>query len=208
MTDRQLTVGRYDRPTIAKAFYARTANLHLQARDKYIARMKQTFTHPHILDVGCGIGRDVRSFLESGLSAVGVDGAAENLKLAHENLGIPQSLLFQADVTNMPFLENSFNGIWMVAVLGHFEHPDNQQVLNELVRVAKPGALFFSRVRMGNYSGMQERDGTTRFYRHYQPTELKDLMRNAGLENIRFGYAKGEPDHPAKEWIHAWANVG
>lgn len=207
MINTKLTVGRYEDPAVAVAFFRRTAKLHLRARERFIAKMKRRYREPFILDVGCGIGRDVRIFMNRGLKVVGVDGSHQNLRLAHEKLAIPKHNLIQADVKHMPFPDNLFNGLWLVAVLGHFKDPDNQEVLNELARVAQPGALFFGRVRKGDFSGMQERDGTTRFYRHYQKDHLKTLLQNAGMVNIRFRYASGEPNHPAKEWIHVWANI-
>ena len=147
MTDRQLTVGRYERPTIAKAFYARTANLHLQARDKYIARMKQTFTHPHILDVGCGFGRNANWLAKKGVNVTAVNIDEKEIKIAREKAEKMEINIsyFHANATELEFPANSFDVVLDLGCSHMIPDREGQKKSEaEMARVLKPsGRLIY-----------------------------------------------------------------
>jgi tellurite methyltransferase len=87
-----------------------------------------------VLDVGCGGGRNLRWFQDSGCSCVGVD---------RKTRGGERAL---AEGANLPFADASFDVVLSIAVL-HFAHDPEHftSMIDEMWRVLRPGGLFFAR---------------------------------------------------------------
>lgn len=95
-----------------------------------------------LLDVGCGLGDDVRMLARlvgaSG-SVVGLDNSERILEAARsrsEGIDYP-GIFVQADMHHMPFAEASFDGCRAERVLVHSAQP--VQVVEEMLRVVRPG---------------------------------------------------------------------
>jgi 2-polyprenyl-3-methyl-5-hydroxy-6-metoxy-1,4-benzoquinol methylase len=86
-----------------------------------------------ILDVGCGVGQVVRSLVEAGFSAHGVEVSEENLALAREHAGEFQLY----DGHTLPYPQNSIDAVGAFNVLEHVENPVG--LLDEMTRVLCPG---------------------------------------------------------------------
>lgn len=96
-----------------------------------------------ILDVGCGTGQDAQELARAvgphGL-VVGIDSSETMLQEARArvaSLHLPVEYV-QADATQLPFADASFDGCRASRVLGHLHEP--ALALAEMVRVARPGA--------------------------------------------------------------------
>lgn len=105
-----------------------------------------------ILDAGCGSGRNLVYFLQSGFEVFGVDRNADAINyvrqlsqtLAPEN----SSENFQiSTVEKMPFADESFDVVISSAVL-HFVENERQfdEMLLEMRRVLKPSGMLFARL--------------------------------------------------------------
>ena len=97
----------------------------------------------YVLDVGCGVGDEVRAMArrvgETG-GAVGVDHSAVMIAKAQtrsEGLGLPVAF-HVGDAASLDFPDNVFDGARADRVLIHLNDP--QRALMEMVRVLKPGA--------------------------------------------------------------------
>jgi SAM-dependent methyltransferase len=99
-----------------------------------------------ILDIGCGSGRHTAAAyaLEKAL-VVGADPSFRDLQQARSRLQYHDSLgahgngswhLTGADITNLPFADNSFDLVICSEVLEHI--PDHHRAMSEIVRVLKP----------------------------------------------------------------------
>ncbi len=97
-------------------------------------------------DLGCGTGEDARAMaarLGPRGRAVGVDLSATMIAKARERRDGDQGSegaveFLQADVQQLPFADSSFDAIRAERVLQHT--PDADAAIDEMVRVAKPGA--------------------------------------------------------------------
>jgi len=97
----------------------------------------------HLLEVGPGTGYYSLPVAEW----IGPQGSLDILDLQQEMLdhtlrraaeaGIANLAPTRADATAMPFADDSFDGAYLVTVLG--EVPDQEAALRELKRVARPG---------------------------------------------------------------------
>jgi len=101
-------------------------------------------TGERILEVGCGSGvlcRQVAPSVAPGGKITGVDISPEFLRLAQgyaANTNLSNSIQWSASQAEvLPFQDASFDGVFAARLLLHVEEP--QLVLNELVRVVRPG---------------------------------------------------------------------
>lgn len=97
-----------------------------------------------ILEIGCGTGEDGLKILKSGFNLVESDISEEMLKLAKSKAQKDGLLEKTAYVLAMgdkiPFKNNSFDAIFMVASLHHFVSPVS--ALKEIKRCVRPGGLI------------------------------------------------------------------
>jgi ubiquinone/menaquinone biosynthesis C-methylase UbiE len=127
-----------------------------QARLQRQARMFETRLFSSIdytdarrlLEVGCGVGAQteilLRRFPE--LHVTGIDRSPAQLAAAEHNLAAvswcnARYTLQQADATDLPFEERSFDAAYLCWVLEHM--PDPARVLGEVRRVLSPGAVVY-----------------------------------------------------------------
>ncbi len=97
------------------------------------------------LDVGCGEGRhSLAAYLRPGVDVVGLDLSDEDLATANTRIADMEvfdpegSVRFmRGDATRLPFPDHSFDRVICSEVLEHI--PNYLNVLEELVRVLKPG---------------------------------------------------------------------
>lgn len=93
-----------------------------------------------IVDVGCLDGSLIYAIkrLKGSRDIIGVDIAPASLKLAKQNH--PDIQFVQADVTNLPFKNDSFDGVLCTQVIEHLVEP--KKALNELYRILKVGGTL------------------------------------------------------------------
>jgi SAM-dependent methyltransferase len=139
-----------------------------------------------ILDVGCGPGRDLKTFTRLGHTAIGLEGCAEFAAMAREG---------GADVWEQNFLAldlpaHRFDGIFANAALFHIPGRELPRVLQQFHAALKPrGVLFSSNPRgtneegwyHGRYCVYHDLEGWRGFMTEAGFTELDHYYRPAGL---------------------------
>jgi len=146
-----------------------------------------------VIDVGCGVGHDLLRLhqrLESTGLVVGVDTSERLLTEARHRIPAARRRLAIADGRSLPFVDGSFDAAWVDRVL-HW-HEDPSPIVQELVRVVRPGgavALTEPDLRTLTIQGIAGgrvrplhpmRPGPFRF----DATGLRQLLRSAGVEQI------------------------
>ncbi len=96
----------------------------------------------HLLDVGCGLGDDVRllaRLVGASGSVVGLDSSERLVEVARtRSAGVePPGSFVVGDMHHMPFADASFDGCRTERVLVHSADPD--RVVSEMRRVVRPG---------------------------------------------------------------------
>jgi len=89
-----------------------------------------------VLEIGAGSGADAAE-LKNDYQLTLTDVSPKTLERLAKKLGTEGIDYIAVDGTNLPFVDNYFDGLYMVAVWHHFEDPDKG--LNEALRVLKPG---------------------------------------------------------------------
>ena len=115
----------------------------LRSRGRVGKFLRRLFLRPivryfsgRVLDIGAGIGE----FLEQYPDAVGLDINADCVRYCVQK-GLR---CVQADVSTLPFANDSFDGVLLNNVLEHFEKPD--EVFSEILRVLRDGGRLMIEV--------------------------------------------------------------
>lgn len=92
-----------------------------------------------VLEIGYGMGTDLRTFRENGAKVYGVDITPEHNRLARLNFKLHRETaeLKLCDAANLPFPSGTFDIVYSNGVLHHT--PDTVRCLSEAYRVLKPG---------------------------------------------------------------------
>jgi ubiquinone/menaquinone biosynthesis C-methylase UbiE len=133
-----------------------------------------------ILDVGSGAGQiagHLLDFADPDARITCIDLSQPMLRRARQRLKSDRPAYVVADVTSLPFADNSFDGITCGYVLEHV--PDPPLGLKELARVLRPGGRMLLLTTEDNFSGAW----TSRFWycRTYNRRELMELCESLHL---------------------------
>ena len=100
-----------------------------------------------ILDVGCGPGRDLKTFVDRGHIAVGLEGADRFAEIARSYSGCE---VWQQDFPNAELPAGYFDGVFANASLFHVPSQVLPRVLLSLHAALKQGGVLFSSNPRGN----------------------------------------------------------
>jgi len=99
-----------------------------------------------VLELGCGYGRVLRSFLGKAKRVVGIDTSADSLEHARMFLGNKYPYeLYQMNAINLDFEDGEFDVLVCIQNGISAFHEDKKEILKEAVRVTKSGGkVLFS----------------------------------------------------------------
>lgn len=168
-----------------------------QTQKKFLALLPKG---AHILDLGCGSGRDSLCFIQQGFQVTAVDGSLELAKFASELIG--QEVIV-ADFKDLELPPSSFDAIWASASLLHVHSEDLPGILAKVIDFAKPGAIFYMSFKYGDYEG--ERGG--RYYTDLDEARFADFLQKSGrhLEIIEQWVAKDVRPEKPELWLNTLA---
>lgn len=158
----------------AKEFFDDTVDADMSSHhEKFLRLMPE---NGHILDAGCGSGRDTKIFKDLGYDVTAIDGSAEMCRLASEFSGI--------DVEQMQFQDidfiNEFDGIWASASLLHVPSDELDLVLRNLKNSLKENGILYASFKYGDFEG--ERNG--RYFNDLTESVAIEIFENNGFNVI------------------------
>jgi SAM-dependent methyltransferase len=122
----------------------------------------------HIVDAGCGSGRDTKAFLQRGYAVTAFDSSAEMARVASAYTGQPCGVLRFQDME----FQDQFDAAWACASLLHVPKREIADVLRRFVAALKPGGIMYASFIDGEGERIGE-DG--RFYNSYTAKSLRAL---------------------------------
>ena len=137
-----------------------------------------------VLDVGSGPGRDGLLLKERGLDVVCIDASHAMIKLSSEK-GLKS---IEGDFNNLPFKNESFDGVWAYTSLLHVKRAEIDKSFEEIKRVLKKGGYL----GLGQIEGIgeeyKESSGVNqpRWFSFYTKEEVERLLIKHGFEIIYF----------------------
>ena len=159
------TIEFYD--THAKEYFEST--VHLDLHGIYERFLGELGPGAHILDAGCGSGRDTKAFSERDYCVTAIDASPEIARLARTFTSQPCGVLRFQD---MEFREE-FDGIWACASLLHIRKDEMPEVMPRLIQALKPAGILYLSLKEGEGERIAD-DG--RFFRNYSMGSFRDLL--------------------------------
>lgn len=151
---------------------------------------------PHtILDLGCGPGRDLKTFAAMGHRAIGVDGSAQFAAMARAYSGCE---VWQQDFVHLDLPAQLFDGVFANAVLFHVPSAALPKVLGDLHAALKPGGVLFS----SNPRGQNEEGWNGQRYGSYYDYETWErFMRAAKFSPVHHYYRPPNLPRDQQPWL-------
>jgi SAM-dependent methyltransferase len=136
---------------------------------------------PRILDAGCGTGRNLMDFQSLG-PAEGVDLSPQAVEFCQRRglTGVREGA-----IESLPFEDERFDLLFATDVIEHL--PDDGPALDELRRVAAPGARLIITVPAYNWLWSQH-DTSWQHYRRYTRPRLRERVLAHGWEPAATSY--------------------
>ena len=150
----------------------------------------------HILDAGCGSGRDARAFADRGFSVSAFDASPELALLASQHCGFDVGVRTFVDVVEV----EAFDGIWCCASLLHVPAAEIPACLMRLWRALRPGGCLYVSFKLG----VGEREHAGRRFTDADDNTLRDWLSPLALVSSVETWVSGDarPER-SDQWINA-----
>jgi SAM-dependent methyltransferase len=148
-----------------------------------------------ILDVGCGPGRDLRTFKALGHEPVGLDGCEQFVAMARTDTGCE---VWLQDFLALDLPEAQFDGVFANAALFHIPHQGLPQALRQLHQTLKPGGVLLSSNPRGDDQAGWTGD---RYAAYYRLETWCALMQAAGFVEIEHYYRPPGLPRDQQPWL-------
>lgn len=151
-----------------------------------------------LLDMGCGAGIKTQFFAERDLNVTGIDFSLGMLETAR--LKAPTCKFEQFDLYKIEEYPQTFDGIWLQAVLLHVPKNQAKAVLEKLITRLNPGGYLYVGVKEippGTKDEEQKVEKVygeehSRFFAYYTMLELQTLLESIGLTLVWQDYTPGK----------------
>lgn len=130
-----------------------------------------------ILDVGCGSGRDSKTFLDLGFDVVAFDSSIVLAEKASQKINHP---VLHLKIEDLSF-ENEFDGVWAMASLLHLSKKELPSSLDKCLKSLKENGKFFLSLKEGEGESVDENG---RFFSYYSKDEIINTFKSLGQPNI------------------------
>ncbi len=179
--------------TNAKDFFEGTVRADMSAH--YAAFLEKLCEEAHILDAGCGSGRDSLYFKKLGYKITAMDISTKLCKLASEYIG--QEVL-ELSFQDMAF-EAEFDGIWACASLLHVPSDELPTIIGKLKKALKAGGILFASFKYGDFEG--ERNG--RYFYDLTEQKAEQIFRDSGFQVEKMWITEDvRPERVDEKWLN------
>ncbi len=186
------TLDYYNEKT--EEFIDATVNVDFsETQDKFLSLLPQG---AHILDFGCGSGRDTKYFLDKGFLVTATDGSVELCKFASELSGIEVKQMFFEELSEI----ETYDGIWACSSILHLPYAELKDVMQKMIRAVKCGGIIYTSFKYGTFEG--ERNG--RYFTDMDEAKFNEFLQNFSDVKLEALWVKGDvrPDRSAEKWLN------
>lgn len=133
----------------AELFIEGTANVDFSTtQNRFLDKLP---TGAHILDFGCGSGRDTKYFLDRGYQVEAIDGSEELCKLASEYTGIEVKQMFFQELQEV----EKYDAIWACSSILHLPYEELVAVMKKMAAALKEKGLIYTSFKYGTFEGVR-----------------------------------------------------
>jgi SAM-dependent methyltransferase len=143
------------------------------------ARFASQFSHSaHILDVGCGPGRDLQVFSAAGHSPIGIDLNPSFVEMARRH-----GEVITGDIREVStfFPPATFEGVWAQASLVHLSTVEVERVLNDFCSLLIAGGRLYACVPASGTTGWRDESDGRRWYTSWPDESFVTAVASAGF---------------------------
>ena len=178
----------------AEAFVTQTQMLPFAGvQNRFLMKLPQG---GHILDFGCGSGRDTRCFLKQGFQVTATDGSEKMCRLASAFTGIPVKHMRFQDLED----KDVYDGIWACASILHLHKDELPDVLARMRDALKNRGLIYTSFKYGDFEG---RTGG-RYFTYFTWKRIQELI--AGIDGLEIEEVWLTPDSRPERADQQWLN--
>jgi SAM-dependent methyltransferase len=196
----RLTLAHYD--ARADAFWEGTRDHDVS--QNVAALLEHTRGEPpfEVLDLGCGPGRDLKTFAAMGHAAIGIEGAARFAAMARAWSGCE---VWEQDFLRLDLPANRFDGVFANASLFHVPASELPRVLRELHATLKVDGVLLSSNPHGNN---EEGWNRGRYGVYHDPAAWRRYGEAAGFAEIDAYYRPAGLPRAQQPWLATvWRRV-
>lgn len=179
----------------AESFFNTTVDVDTQSMyQNFLPHIQE---HGHILDAGCGSGRDAKAFLELGYQVTAFDGSKAMVNMARNLTGLAVEHSLFKDFQS----EQQFDGIWACASLLHVPYTELSDTFTHLASFLKMDGIFYCSFKLGeNYQLI--RNG--RSFTDVNYSGLIDILSNTPLKiSHHWQTSDLRPGRANEQWLNA-----
>ncbi len=150
----------------AQVYNETTLNIAFDKKREFL--LKYLKPKSHILDLGCGSGRDSKAFLQQGYQVTAIDGSKALCKIASENIGQEVNCQLFHELADV----ETYDAVWACASLLHLSTVELKDTLKIVARALKNDGYFYASFKYGEFEG--EREG--RFFNDFTEDSFQILL--------------------------------
>ena len=187
-----LTINYYNEKT--QDFIDSTVNVDFTAtQDKFINKLQ---TGCHILDFGCGSGRDSKYFNDQGFQVTAIDGSIELCKFASELTGLEVNHMYFQDLCDVEV----YDAIWACSSILHLPYSDLKDVMLKMIVALKQDGIIYTSFKYGNFEGM--RNG--RYFTNMDNAKFDDFISQYPNITVEELWVTGDvrPGRSNEQWLN------
>ena len=188
----ELTINYYNEKT--QDFIDSTVNVDFTAtQDKFINKLQAGC---HILDFGCGSGRDSKYFNDKGFQVTAIDGSVELCKFASALTGLNVKHMYFQDLCET----EAYDAIWACSSILHLSYSDLKDVMLKMIASLKPDGIIYTSFKFGNYEGL--RNG--RYFTDMDNAKFDDFISQYPNITVEELWVTGDvrPDRSNEQWLN------
>lgn len=186
------TINYYNRN--AEKFTSNTVYVDLShTQNHFISKLSEG---AHILDFGCGSGRDAKYFLDNGYVVTAIDGSNELCKLASEHTGLNVRQMLFEDLRDVDI----YNGIWACSSILHLSTEELIPVLQQMEISLKNNGIIYTSFKYGDY----ERTRNSRHFTDMTEDKFKYILKSVEHLVIKEEWITSDarPERREERWLN------
>jgi SAM-dependent methyltransferase len=188
---------------MASSYYDVNAQSFCDATERLdVSHLRQPFLAQlpeggHILDLGCGSGRDTRAFLAAGYQVTAMDPSPGMAQEASCRVGIPVAVARAEQLEE----RDRYDGVWACASLLHVDEQRLDDVLRRIATALRPRGVLYVSFKYGSGPRIA-RDG--RYFHDLTDTQLERRLASVPVfEPLQLWLTNDvRMDRPHERWVN------
>lgn len=179
-----------DHADLVRRGYDEIAERYLEDRDRWASsvHLDRLLSHlpdrARILDVGCGAGEPVGTYLvERGHEVQGIDVSERQIELARTR--VPEGQYEVADLLSLSPGKYDVDAVISFYAIFHTPRESHSQTLRTFATFLEPGGMLLITMAGSAWEGEEEFYGTTMWWSSHGPDTNVALVSDAGFDVLR-----------------------